>query len=64
MKTLDQKIVQYKDEHHCYEFQDIAKKALYLVKNNEEIKNECASIIKDVIKKIIPKIFKYQITRQ
>ena len=38
VKRLDQEIKTYKDKYQVFEFQDIAKKALFLVKNNDEVR--------------------------
>ena len=37
---LDNKMMQFKKEHNSYEFTDIAFKAIELVKNHEDVKNE------------------------
>ena len=40
LKELDKKIIDFKQKHNSYEFSDIALKAIELVKNNEDIRNE------------------------
>ena len=40
IKMLDEKISLYKKEHNSYEFTDIAKMAISIVKNNEDIRLE------------------------
>jgi ATP-dependent helicase/nuclease subunit A len=55
-KVLDSKIKEYKSLYEVYEFNDIAKMSLNLIKNNEDIRNE----IKDRLKMIM--IDEYQDT--
>lgn len=40
LKELDKRISNFKREHNAYEFSDIAIKAVELVKNNEDVRNE------------------------
>lgn len=40
LKELDNNINLFKQQHNSYEFSDIAFKAIKLVKNNEEVRNE------------------------
>ena len=40
LKELDKRIKEYKQEHNSYEFSDIAFKAIELVKNNPNIRDE------------------------
>ena len=40
IKMLDEKIILYKKEHNSYEFTDIAKMAISIVKDNEDIRLE------------------------
>ena len=51
LKELDKRIVKFKEEHNSYEFNDIALKAIELVKNHpsvrEEIKNNTYEIMID-----------------
>nr|MCR5223527.1 UvrD-helicase domain-containing protein [Bacilli bacterium] len=51
LKELDKRIVKFKEEHNSYEFNDIAFKAIELVKNHptvrEEIKNNTYEIMID-----------------
>lgn len=51
LKQLDEKIIQFKKSHNAYEFNDIALKAIELVKNNpdvaSEIKNKTFEIMID-----------------
>ncbi|MFA6829273.1 MAG: UvrD-helicase domain-containing protein [Bacilli bacterium] len=51
VKELNEKIKEYKEETQAFEFEDISKKALYLLKNfpevREEIKNQFKTIMVD-----------------
>ena len=49
IKELDKRIKEYKDLNGVYEFTDIAKKALDLVANNEEVREEIKSSLKMIM---------------
>lgn len=40
LKELDKRIRKFKDEHNSYEFSDIALKAIELVRDHEDVRNE------------------------
>lgn len=40
LKELDKRITKFKDSHNSYEFSDIALKAIELVKNNKNVRDE------------------------
>lgn len=40
LKTLDEKVEEFKTTHNVYEFSDIAFKAIELVRDNESVRNE------------------------
>ena len=48
-KLLDEKIKEYKNAHEVYEFNDIAKMSLYLIKNYEDIRNEIKNNLKIIM---------------
>lgn len=49
IKELDKRIVAYKNEYQAFEFQDIAKMAIKIVKENESIKNELKNKLKMIM---------------
>lgn len=49
VKKLDGMIKSFKDKYQAYEFSDIANKALELLKNNEEIRNQLKNKYKMII---------------
>lgn len=49
IKKLDGMIKSFKDKYQAYEFSDIANKALELLKNNEEIRNQLKNKYKMII---------------
>ncbi len=49
LKKLDIEITKFKDQNNAYEFQDIALKAIELVKNNESVRNEIKNKTKEIM---------------
>ncbi len=49
VRILDQKVVSFKKANQVYEFQDIAKKALYLVKNHDDIRSDIKNKLKMIM---------------
>lgn len=49
IKRLDKKISQYKDEINSYEFTDIAKMAIKVLEENEEVRNELKYSLKEIM---------------
>ena len=49
LKSLDEQIVSFKKCHQVYEFQDIAKMALELVKTNEEVRSSIKNSLKMIM---------------
>ena len=49
LKELDMRIIEFKDSHNAYEFQDIALKATTLVKEHEDVRNEIKNHIHEIM---------------
>ena len=49
LKKIDEKITLFKEEHNSYEFNDIAFKAIELVRDHEDVRNEIKNNIYEIM---------------